>query len=251
VSEEKKYGSVLYKTVAIMDFLRDIEAPVSLMEICTALKMNKGTASKIMNSMLDLNLVIRDEQTNRFTMGSRLIGYGAAAARQFNIETLATPVMEELHSKIGETIHLGIEQSGRMMYLKKYEAFSTVNLRSRVGQDVPMYASAMGKATLAAKPDKVIEDFYHSVDIIQYTENTLTNFDRFMKEIQEIREKGYAIDREEYELGVQSAAITFTKFGKNYGAMSISIPKYRMNKELKQEICSSLLVAKEKVEEKL
>ncbi|MGE7601546.1 IclR family transcriptional regulator [Peribacillus sp. NPDC097675] len=251
MSEEKKYGSVLYKAVEIMDFLRDIEAPVSLMEICKAFTLNKGTASKIMNSMLDLNLVIRHEQTNRFTLGSRLIGYGAAAARQFNIETLATPVMEELHSKIGETIHLGIEQNRRMMYLKKYEAFSTVNLRSRVGQDVPMYASAMGKAVLAVKSDRVIKDYYHSVDIIQYTENTITNFDEFMKEIQIIRKDGYAIDREEYELGVQSAAITFTKFGEVYGAMSISIPKYRMTKELKQEIYSSLLVAKEKVEEKL
>ncbi|EOV9527986.1 IclR family transcriptional regulator [Bacillus cytotoxicus] len=251
MSEKKKYGSVLYKAVEIIDYLRDIETPVTLMEICTVLKINKGTASKIMNSLLDLNLVMRDELTNRFTMGSRLIGYGAVATKQFNIETITAPIMEELHSKFGETLHLGIEQNGRMMYLRKYEAVSPVNLRSRVGQTIPLYASAMGKATLAAKPNQEIYNYYHAAEIIRYTENTITNFEHFMAEIERIRKRKYAVDNEEYELGVQCVAIALTKFGKNHGAISISVPKYRMNDNLRGDIIDSLLLTKDKIEKKL
>lgn len=251
MSEEKRYGSVLYKSIEILDYLRDVENPVRLTELCMEFNMNKGTLSKILNSMLDLNLVTRDEMTNRFTLGSRLIGYGTAAVRQFNIESIATPFMDELHSKIGETIHLSIEENGQMMYLKKYEAIATVNLRSRIGQTVPMYASATGKATLAAKSDKEIYDYYHLADVIQITNNTLTNFDDFMADIQRIRLRGYALDREECELGVRSAAVAFTKLGKTYGAISISVPKYRLTEELSQKICSALLEVKEKIEKKL
>lgn len=251
VLEDKRYGSVLYKSVEIIDYLRDAEIPVTLMEICSALKMNKGTVSKIMNSLLDLNLVMRDELTNRFTLGSRLIGYGAAATKQFNIETITAPIMEEFHSKIGETLHLGIEQHGRMMYLRKYEAIAAVNLRSRVGQEVPLYVSAMGRATLATKSDQKIYDYYHTVEIIQYTENTITNFDHFMAEIEQIRKRRYAVDDEEYELGVQCVAIALTKFGRSYGAISISVPKYRMNDKLREEIIDSLLFMKDKIELKL
>jgi DNA-binding IclR family transcriptional regulator len=251
MSEEKRYGSVLYKSIEILDYLRDIENPVRLTELCTECNMNKGTLSKILNSMVDLHLVTRDETTNRFTLGTRLIGYGMAAVRQFNIEAIATPFMEELHSKIGETIHLSIEENGQMMYLKKYEAIATVNLRSRVGQTVPMYASAMGKATLAAKSDKEIYDYYHHVDKIQFTKDTLTNFADFMADIQRIRVRGYAVDAEEYELGVQSAGVAFARLGKTYGAMSISVPKYRLTEELNQKICSALLEIKKKIEEKL
>lgn len=251
MSEEKKYGKVLYKSIEIMNYLRDIESPITLTELSKALEMNKGTLSKTLNSMLDLNLVTRDEMTNRFTLGSRLIGYGAAAVRQFKIETIATPYMDEFHSKIEETLHLGIEEDEKIMYLKKYEAVATVNLRSRVGQAVPLYASAMGKAILAAKSDKAIHDYYHSVDIIQFTDNTLTNFDDFMADIQRIRVRGYAVDCEEYELGVQSAGIAFTKLGKIYGAMSISVPKYRFTESLSQKIHPALMETKEKIEEKL
>ncbi|MDY0393623.1 IclR family transcriptional regulator [Virgibacillus halophilus] len=251
MSEKKKYGKVLYKSIEIMNYLRDIETPITLTELCKALDMNKGTLSKTLNSMLELGLVTRDEMTNRFTLGSRLIGYGAAAVRQFKIETIAAPFMDSLHSKIGETLHLGIEENKQIMYLKKYEAVATVNLRSRVGQAVPLYASAMGKATLAAKSDKAIHDYYHSSDIIQFTNNTLTNFDDFMADIQHIRARGYAVDFEEYELGVQSVGVAFTKLGKIYGAMSISIPKYRLTESLSQKIYPAIMETKEKIEEKL
>ncbi|MEN0658663.1 IclR family transcriptional regulator [Caldifermentibacillus hisashii] len=251
MSEAKRYGNVLYKSVEIMNFLRDIETPVTLTEICKALNMNKGTLSKIMTSMLDLNLVTKDELTNRFTLGSRLIGYGAAAVSQFRIESIASPFMEEIHSKIGETLHLGIEENNQIMYLKKYEAIATVNLRSRVGQTIPLYASAMGKATLAARTDKQIYDYYHSVDIIQFTNNTLTNFADFMADIQRVRKRGYAIDCEEYEIGVQCAGVAFTKLGNIYGAMSVSVPKYRLTKELSQQIYSLILETKKKIEDKL
>lgn len=234
-----------------MNYLRDIETPVTLTELCNALNMNKGTLSKTLNSMLDLSLVTRDKMTNRFTLGSRLIGYGASATRQFKIETIATPFMDQVHSKIGETLHLGIEDNAQIMYLKKYEAIATVNLRSRVGQAVPLYASAMGKATLAAKSDKVIHDYYQSVDMTQFTKNTLTNFEDFMADIQCVREMGYAIDREEYEMGVQSVGVAIIKLGKIYGAMSISVPKYRLTETLNQKICHALLEIKDKIIEKL
>ena len=107
---------------------------------------------------------------------------------------------------------------------------------SMVGKRIPLYCSGVGKALLADMSDDEIKSIWDKSDKTQLTEHTITNFSKFMQEIEETRKRGYAMDNEEYELGVRCVAANI-KHGeqKPQYAFSISAPIHRMDEKRMKE----------------
>lgn len=245
-NEEKLYGGPLLKAIDIMDFLRDQQVPQSTKDICAGTELTKGTASKLLATMQTLNLVSRDLETQKYVIGNRLIGYGQSAIDHYSFKELVLPLMTELHEALGETVHLGIRAGAYMMYLNKLEAKNPISLRSKIGGQAPIYTSAMGKAYMAEEPAYIVERYATETEFTAYTEHTILENEDFKKEIEEVKARGYSRDNEEFERGVTSYAVSLTSRSHNYGAISVSVPVYRLTPELKEQIISELLVIKEK-----
>jgi DNA-binding IclR family transcriptional regulator len=246
MAEEKLYGGPLLKAIDILDFLRERQEAQTTTAICEGAGLTKGTASKLLSTMQKMSLVTRDTETQKYVIGSRLIGYGQSAIEHYDFKEQVLPLMQELHERIGETVHLGVRAGDYMMYLNKLEAKNPIRLQSKIGGKTPMYTSAMAKAFLANEPDAVVEAYGKHVEYKKFTATTIPNYKAFKAEIAKIREQGYSEDNEEFEQGVASCAVAMTGRTKNYGAISVSVPVYRLSPELKAEIIKALLVIKEK-----
>ena len=90
-----------------------------------------------------------------------------------------------------------------------------------------MYCTSVGKAILAHLPEKKVKEIWDNSKIVKYTDYTITDFQELKKELEDVRERGYAVDNEENEMGVRCVgAPIFNIKGEVETAISISCLLY-------------------------
>ena len=145
------------------------------------------------------------------------------------IITAARPVMQKLMERAGETVNLVCFEDMEAVYVDQISnTKSLLRMFTRVGARVPLHSSGVGKAFLAGRPPAEVLDYFRSAKKVRYTENSLVKEDEFLRDIEETRTRGYAVDREEFEDGVGCIAVVITQKGEVAGAMSISGPSSRL-----------------------
>lgn len=251
--QEKKqpYGTVLIKADSILKYLSSTDKPQSLQQIAKETELTSSTALKILDTLQLIGYVQKDEETKKFRLGRSIIKYANKALNQTEIKDLAQPFLEKLREQTTETVHMGILDQSSIIYITKLESFNPVSLYSRVGKAIPLYCSAMGKSILADQTDEQIEVYLNNHTLVKKTENTITTKEGFMKEIHEIRKNGYAFDNEEHEADIFCVGASITVNGKNYGAFSVSVPKYRITDEFITQIIENVLACKRGIESEL
>jgi DNA-binding IclR family transcriptional regulator len=246
---KQPYGTVLLKAKLILDFLSSSDKPQSLNTIAKHTELTNSTALKILDTLLLIGYVHKDNDLKKFSLGQALIKYANKAINQLDIKDIAKPHLEELNRMTTETVHLGILEDKNIVYVTKMESKNPISLYSQVGKIIPLYCSAMGKAILAEKPDSEIDQYLDQTTLLQHTATTLTTKNAVFKEINKIRQLGYAFDNSEHENDVFCVGASLSLNDKNYGAISVSVPKYRLTDEFRQEIieavqkCKSAILA--------
>ncbi|WP_453991131.1 IclR family transcriptional regulator [Bacillus nitroreducens] len=249
--KKQPYGTVLIKADYILKYLSSVDRPQSLQQIAKATELTSSTALKILDTLQLIGYVQKDTETKKFLLGKSIITYANKALNQTEIKEIAQPYLEKLRKETTETVHLGILDQTSIIYITKLESFNPISLYSRVGKSIPLYCSAMGKAILAEQTDEQIEEYLNSITLEKKTENTITNKEDFMKEINDIRQKKYSFDNEEHEADVFCVGASITVNGKNHGAFSVSVPKYRITDEFIQQIIENVLACKNGIESEL
>ncbi len=227
--EEKNPIQVADRLFQAMETLAN-DGAMGLLELSNKLELNKSTTHRVLNSLIYMGYVRQDKETAKYSLSFKICGISNQLLTQIDIVSVARPLLKQLSSEIGETIHLVQRDGNQAVYIDKVESFSnSIRMASKVGYTVPLYCSGVGKALLAQMSDKRIKKIWKSSEIKALTEHTITDFDTFMNEITHIRELGYALDNQENELGVRCLAHSFKSFdGKNTYAISISAPIDRM-----------------------
>ncbi|MEH7224223.1 IclR family transcriptional regulator [Bacillus sp. JJ1566] len=252
MAEKKQpYGTVLIKADSILKYLSTTDKPQSLQQIAKETELTSPTALKILDTLQLIGYVQKDEETKKFRLGRSIIKYANKALNQTEIKDLAQPYLEKLREHTTETVHMGILDQSSIVYIAKLESFNPVSLYSRVGRAIPLYCSAMGKSILADQTDEQIEDYLNNHTLEKKTEKTITTKEGFMKEIKEIRKRGFAFDNEEHEADIFCVGASITVEGKNYGAFSVSVPKYRITDEFINQIIENVLACKKGIENEL
>jgi IclR family acetate operon transcriptional repressor len=106
-----------------------------------------------------------------------------------------------------------------------------VRLFTVVGNRVPLHATGAGKALLASLPQVRREALLDRTDLRTYTGKTLIERASLARALDEARERGYALDDEEYDEGVRCVAVAVGPIGAPIAALSISGPASRLTKQ--------------------
>ena len=214
--------------------------PTGLQELSLELELNKSTVHRILNSLICMDYVRQDSETLKYSLSFKFCKISNQILAQNNIIDIARPFIRELAEASGETVHLVQIDGIQAVYIDKVEsARNVVRLVSMVGKSIPLYCSGVGKAMLADMPDSKILSVWNQSEIQKITEYT----------IQDIRQKGYALDNEENEPGVRCIAVSLKGFqGKPSHAISISAPKDRMDPGRISKLRELILRTKEKIE---
>ncbi|MGA2763077.1 MAG: IclR family transcriptional regulator C-terminal domain-containing protein [Spirochaetia bacterium] len=200
------------------------------------LRMNKSTVYRFLTSLKDLGFVRQDPETDKYSLTLKLFEIGMSVLDRLELWREAEPVLKEIARVTGETVHLATLDESRLVYIGKIESAKTlrVSMMSRVGRTAPTYCTALGKTFLAYLPPERVEVMLREVRMVRLTDKTITRRADLQRELASIREKGYALDDEEHEIGVRCVAAPVRDArGEVCAAVSVSVPAIRLpDKEL-------------------
>jgi len=193
--------------------------------------MDKSTVYRFLVSLMDLGFVYQDPQTEKYGLTLKIFEIGMSVLERLELWREAEPIVKEIARVTGETVHLTTLDEDELVYLGKVESMRTlrVSMMSRVGRSAPAYCTGVGKTLLAHLPRERLDYILNKEKPVQYTDKTLVRRADLDRELWSIREKGYAIDNEEHEVGVRCVAAPIrNNVAAVCGAVSISVPTVRL-----------------------
>lgn len=180
--------------------------------------------------VLEIPYEQKDIETGKYRLTVRLFEIGSRAISGMNLVSISRPYLEQLAAGTGETVHLVARNNDEVVYLYKEDRReSVIHMASFVGLRSPMYRTAVGKSILALLPEEEVRRIWDRSVIEPLTPNTIVRYDDLLENLAIVRQRGWAMDNEENELGVLCIAAPIKDFTNTpIGAISISAPAARM-----------------------
>lgn len=215
------------KAFELLTYLSRAGEAVTLARISRETGWDKATALRYLGSLAEAGAV--EKRENGWVLGLALIELASRVPVSENVAARARAVLERLARETGETINLGSWSNGGAYYLAKADGGRNLRLRTSPGDRLPLHCTAVGKAILATLDPAYLEDFLRQAPYPRLTPTTITEAKAFREEIGQVRNVGYAMDREEYEPGLVCIAVPMEIPALGFlGAVSVSGPSVRM-----------------------
>ncbi|HJB01843.1 MAG TPA: IclR family transcriptional regulator [Candidatus Mediterraneibacter merdavium] len=248
--EQKNPIQVAGRLFQTLELLADTGS-IGLMELSDTLGLNKTTAHRVLNSLIYMGYARQNPANGKYEPTFKIVDIATRIMSKVDILQSVRPYLRRLMEASGETVHF-VERDGTdAVYIDKVEAFNNgMQMVSRIGSRIPLYCSGVGKAMMARMEDWEAEEIWNTSDICALTEHTITDHEEFKKELEQIRQQGYALDNEENQIGVRCIACSLkVPMGDTKYAFSISAPVSRMDDGRIRELADYVLgTAKEMAE---
>nr|WP_197970039.1 IclR family transcriptional regulator [Mesobacillus harenae] len=211
-------------------------------EIAKQIDINKSSVYRILSTLAQYGYIEQDMDTGRYKLGYKFLEISSKLLDSIDIRAEARPYLLELEQVTNEVIHLVVYDQGEVVYIEKLEGNETLRMHSKVGKRAPMHCTSVGKAILANLPSNIVMEILDRKGLPVHTDKTIINKDAFLKELEMVRRKGYALDLEENEYGITCIAVPiFDHLGKAVSAVSISGPSIRMTEERIEQLKAKML----------
>jgi IclR family KDG regulon transcriptional repressor len=231
------------RAVQILSSLNDEHSERSLSEIAQATGLHKATTHRILRTLLDCGFIEQAAGGEKYRLGLRMAGLALGVLHHLDFRQEALPHMERLVERFQETCDLGVFDRGQVLYIEMVQSKHTLTIAARVGRHLPAHCTSGGKALLAFLPPEVVEPVLNA-PLAAFTENTITSPARLREELEMVRQRGYAIDDEEFEVGIRAVASPVRDIEGNVIAhMGMPGPTNRLTPERIPEIAQALMEA--------
>lgn len=209
----------------ILDEIQSHPEGVSLGDLAEVTQFPKSSAFRYLVSLEERQYLTRGAD-GLYSAGPALRRSGWVVAQ--SLTHAALPHMERLRDECGETVNLGVLDGIAVSYLLILESPKSVRLAARIGDRDPLHCTALGKAVAATLPEATVRDLLAVSGQPKRTPKTLTSVDAFLRELEMVRRRGYALDDGENESDGRCVAVSIPTGGVP-AAISVSAPMARLS----------------------
>jgi len=231
------------RAFGLLETMADAGGLVGLTRLAAASGLPLPTIHRLVRTLVSLGYV-RQDSSRQYALGPRLIRLGEGASRLIGL--WARPHLTTLVDALGESANLAVLDGSEVVYMAQVPGRHSMRMFTEVGRRVSPHCTAVGKAMLARMEAAQVADVLSRIDLASHTAHTITSPAAFLHELGRIRERGYAIDEGELELGVRCVAVALDG-GPARAALSVSGPTTRMTDELVERAAPHLLAAAEEL----
>ena len=193
--------SSVERALDVLEYLRDRGEPIRLSEISSVLGMPKSNVHRILATYTKRGYVYQNPETLWYSLGIASWILGRSIVGFDALIELLEPFLKALGDRVGETVYLAAMRQGKIVYLITYMQPSVPGWVLQGTTEMPIHSTSAGKALMAAKPEADI-DAYLIKGLPKYTDYTITDPDVFRKELELTRQRGYALEIEETQMGL-------------------------------------------------
>ncbi len=215
-------------TLAVSDISRRLEIP-------------KSTAHNLLRTLQTYDFIQQDAIDRRYRLGPRVFELGLLFSQNTELIAKARAHLLRLAEATKETVKLGILSGGGALILTAIESPFALHTRGDEGRRAPLHCTSIGKALLAALPDEEIEEILSARGLPRFSPHTITTTEALLDEIGQVRDRSYALDAEENELGVRCVSALIPGTGRSAAAaVSVSGPSSRISEERLLELAAQV-----------
>ena len=219
----------LERALAILEALEQTPGGLRHAEISQRMRIPKSTCSYIMERLERRGYLLRDGLSGRYKIGLTPVALAHGALREIGVRSIAEPALYRLAAETGLSAGIGVLERGRVLIIDRVEGSEFVRDavqvagepparwvdRSRkyriraerdIGRELPAHSTALGKVLLAHLPRPQILHLIAQHGLTRYTRKTITSRARLLRELDLVRQQGYAAADEEHRAGFRSIA---------------------------------------------
>ena len=229
------------RSMKVIEALKELDG-AGVTELADELGWAKSTVHTHLKTLRENEyLVCRDGE---YDLSLRFLGYGEYVKHRHPIYSDIEPHLEELADKTERRVQFLTQEHGYAVYVRIAEGKHSVCTGAELGRRRAMlHATAAGKSLLAHLPRAETDAILDDKGLYRFTENTVTDRDELYEQFETVRERGYAINREEHIEGLRAvAAPVRTPEGEVLGAVSVADAAHRMKGEWFEEELPELLL---------
>ena len=228
------------RVLTLLETIGITPAGTTFSQLNANLRIPKSSLHALLEVLTSRDYIELDPDTRRYSLGVRVWETGYAYHRHHGVLKQAQEVLEKVVARVNETVQFAKLVGSENVYLAKVDSTHPLRLQSDVGARLQAHATGIGKVLLAQLDDEEVRRRFVRKDLPVYTANTIPTVSALLDELAIIRQRGFAIDNEEYSLGVFCAAVpVFGTSGPAKNALSVSVPIIRAT----QKSLSTILAA--------
>ena len=232
----------LNRALSILEFLAAHPKGCGVSEIARRLDLPKNSVFRIISTLHYRGYVIRDPAGKLFRLSRKLLALGYSVISEQSLVEKSLKRMRVLRDQTEETVLLGTLGDGFGLVIEQVPSNQPVKFLIDVGHRFPLHTAAPGKAMLAALPEDELRHQLDRMSFERFNDRTITDRDRFLAELAEVRRLGYAVDRgEELDILHCVAAVIYNHRQQPLGAVWVTGPAFRMKESNFEQIARPVM----------
>ncbi len=219
------------RALDLLEALASAEGEVSITSLATRTALHVSTVHRLLTTLLRRGYVRQNPDTSRYFTGAKLATLAEGRSRFNELRHHARPLLRGLTEQTRETSNLVVLDDVMAVYIETSPSPHVVRMFTTLGNRVPLHATGVGKALLAGLSPDRREALIDRIDLRAYTARTIIEKTALRRALEEVRERGYAVDDEEFDEGVRCVSAVVGPPGDPLGAISISAPASRLTRQ--------------------
>ncbi len=221
--------SSVANAILLLKAFSDEHSELGISALAERLHLAKSTVHRLASTLVDAGM-LEQSAGGQYRLGLAVFELGSLVRRKLDLSFEAKPWLMTLREQTGETVDLSILDHDGVVCVNFLESQKVNRISSGIGLRKPVHCTAEGKVLIAFQTPQVIDRIIAATHE-QRTPRTLTDPRALREELAKVRARGYAVDDEEYELGVRSlAAPVRDDTGSSVAAVGVTGPAQRLTK---------------------
>jgi len=227
VSEHDQPVKSLKTTIRILEAVESLDEP-GVTDIADELDVAKSTVFDHLKTLESNEFVVKTDG-NSYRIGLRFLDFGGRVRSELELYRIAEEEVAKLADETGELVNLVVEEHGLGVYIDYVRGADAINLDTYVGKREHLHNTAFGKAMLAYMPESRVDEILERHGLPPETGKTVTSRSELEDRLDRVKERGFAVDREERLDGLRCVAAPIMGEGSSVlGAVSLSGPTSRL-----------------------
>ncbi|MBX3482024.1 IclR family transcriptional regulator [Phenylobacterium sp.] len=228
MSDDKNIVKSVAKAFAVLQAFGPDATEMVLADVARAAGLDNAGAFRLLNTLVMLGYVERVPDTRRFRLTFKCLELGFNAIARSDIRSLARPLLRAIVGERIEAASIGVLDGHEVVYIERIQAgLERLAVDIRVGNRVPAYSSAIGRAILSRMPLNAQRAILEAAPPRRLTDRTIIDVDTILAQIAETGRLGYAFSDQETVTGLRVIAAPITDVdGVPVAAVSAAAPAF-------------------------
>ena len=218
------------RALLLLETLVTQDRVLNINELESLSGLPRATLYRLTDKLVQEDFLRKQIGGRGFTVGHRLLSLAQHVLQGDSARTVRHEILSRLVEQVGETCNLSVPDGDQMMYLDRVEAHWPLRLHIPTGSRVPMHCTANGKLYLALLGSEEREEKINSLTLEESGKNAITSVDALHREVEQIRERRYATDNEEFITGMIGVSVPITdNRDRMLAGVAVTAPVARMS----------------------